>query len=282
MNLEAYFERIGYDGPRRTDLNTFSSVHRAHLLSVPYENLEIQLDRENRLGDDLFYDKIVNNRRGGWCYEMNGLLTAALDELGFDVMRVSGAVARNLIAEDAVGNHLVGLVDLDGSRFVSDVGLGDGPLEPFELKEGSWQEGDLTFALERLDDDWWRFHNHPNGLAPTFDFTEQVRPLDYFQPMCTRLQTDAVLSPFLNYAMAFRRTLDGARSLRDSTLIEVEGSEKTETVIGDIEHYRSELESILNADLGSEVSVLWEKIAARVEQRARDDKPLSKVDSEGA
>lgn len=206
MNIDAYFERIGYDGPRNTDLNTFNGVHRAHLLGVPYENLEIQLDRENRLGDGLFYDKIVNNRRGGWCYEMNGLLTAALDELGFDVTRVSGAVARNLIGEDAVGNHLVGLVDLYGTRFVSDVGLGDGPLEPFELREGSWQEGDLTFALERLDDDWWRFHNHPNGLALTFDFTEQERPLDYFQPMCTWLQTDTEGSPFLNYAMAFRRT----------------------------------------------------------------------------
>jgi N-hydroxyarylamine O-acetyltransferase len=271
MELDAYFERIGYDGPRRTDIDTFTGVHRSHLLSVPYENLEIQLGRENRLGESLFFDKIVGKQRGGWCYEMNGLLTAVLDELGFNVTRVSGAVARNLIADDAVGNHLVGLVDLEGTRFVSDVGLGDGPLEPFELKEGSWQEGDLTFALERLDDDWWRFHNHPNGLALTFDFTEQERPLDYFQPMCTRLQTDTVSSPFLNYAMAFRRTRYGARSLRDSTLIEVDGLEKTETIIDNADDYRNQLLSILGTDLGSETEVLWSKISARVRQRTETD-----------
>ena len=162
--LDDYLARIGHNGPLRIDAETLSAIHRAHITAVPYENLELQLGRPNVLAEEAFVEKLVKRRRGGWCYEMNGLLTRALRELGFSVTRVGGAVAREILGEAALGNHLVGLVDLE-RRYVADVGLMDGPLDAFPLEARSWREGRLEFRLERLDDGWWRFHNHAHGLA---------------------------------------------------------------------------------------------------------------------
>jgi N-hydroxyarylamine O-acetyltransferase len=267
IDLDAYFERTGYGGSTQPDFDTLAAIHRSHLTSIPYENLEIQLGREKTIGEGAFFDALVGRRRGGWCYEMNGLLTTVLRELEFEVTRIGGAVARKLIGDDAIGNHMVGIVDIDGTRFVADVGLGDGPLEPFELKEGSWSEGEFTFSLEKLDHDWWRFHNHAHGLAPSFDFTEEVRSLDWYRPMCARLQVDPN-SPFVNYAMTFRRTQTGARSLRDTTLFEVTGAAMSEHQIDDETEYTTLITELLDCDLGEEITRLWTAAQARTAARA--------------
>ena len=266
IDLDAYFERIGYGGPALPDLDTLTGIHRAHLLAIPYDALDIHLGREKTIGQQAFFDAIVTRGRGGWCYEMNGLLTTALRQLGFDLIRVGGAVARDLIGDDAVGNHMVGLVDLDGLRMVADIGLGDGPLEPFELKEGTWREGHFEYRLEKLDDRWWRFHNHKHGLAPTFDFTEESRNLEWYEPMCARLQVDEQ-SPFVNYAMAFRRNENGARSLRDTTLFDVIGDSMVETVVEDRGKYAALLTELLGVDLGQETDTLFEQAHARAMAR---------------
>ena len=104
MELKAYLERIDYTGPVQVDEETLIRIHRQHLLEISYENLDVQLGR--RVGLDLqrIYGKIVENGRGGWCYEMNGLLQWALREIGFKVKRVNGGVARSLRGDNAVGS----------------------------------------------------------------------------------------------------------------------------------------------------------------------------------
>jgi len=264
--LDDYLARIGHGGPVRIDVETLSAIHRAHITTVPYENLEIQLGRRNVLAEDAFVEKIVKGRRGGWCYEMNGLLTRALREIGFSVTRVGGAVAREILGEGAVGNHLVGLVDLE-RRYVTDVGLMDGPLEPFPLEERSWSEGRLEFRLERLEDGWWRFHNHAHGLARSFDFTEEPRALSWYQEMCTALQTQDS-SPFVQYAFASRRSASGFQALRDATHFHVRDGELTKREVGSADDYCAVLASILGTDL-DESETLWQRVSARAAERAR-------------
>src|SRR4029079_16742568 len=92
--LHRYFARISYDGPRDPTFETLAAVHRAHLLSIPYENLDIHLGRRVTLDPGGMFTKLVDARRGGWCYEMNGTLGQALTAMGFDVRYVSGAVHR--------------------------------------------------------------------------------------------------------------------------------------------------------------------------------------------
>jgi N-hydroxyarylamine O-acetyltransferase len=198
---------------------------------------------------------------------MNGLLTAALRELGFAVTRVGGAVARDMKGEQADGNHLVGLVDL-GRRYVVDVGLMDGPLEPFPLEERRWNEGPLEFRLERLPDGWWRFHNHAHGLARSFDFTEQGRELSWYQGMCSALQTQES-SPFVQLAFASRRSASGFCALRDATHFDLANGEMKQRTVADGAEYRARLRDILGVDLGDDADRLWARIAPRVAQRAR-------------
>src|SRR4051812_21810770 len=121
MNLEAYFDRIGYAGPRGADLATLTALHRAHLAAVPYENIDVQLGRPVVVDPAAAYARIVGKgRRGGWCYEMNGLFGWALDQLGFNVTRMAGGVVRELIGQNAVGNHLVLRVDFPEGPWIAD------------------------------------------------------------------------------------------------------------------------------------------------------------------
>ena len=170
MDLKAYFGRIGYVGTPRADLATLHALHRAHLLAIPYENLDVQLGRPVGLDADAAFAKIVTRGRGGWCYEMNGLFAAVLEEIGFKVTRMAGAVMREVMGDIVLGNHLVLMVEVDGQRWIADVGFGDGSLDPFVLRAGGFSVQGFRFGLSRLDRMWWRFENHPQSGARSFDF----------------------------------------------------------------------------------------------------------------
>ncbi len=267
MDLDAYFERIDYRGSPRPDEKTLFALHEAHLTHVPYENLDIQLGQEKILDEAHFEARLVGEGRGGWCYEMNGLFSAALRQVGFRIERVGGAVVRDVIGVDSIGNHMVLLVDLD-QRFVADVGLGDGPLHPFPLEVRSWTDEDgFEFRLERTDDGWWRFQNHEHGLAPSFDFTETPRPLEWYQDQARSLQTGDT-SPFVGLAMTFRRDRKRIRALRDLTYLEIRGPDMTERRIDSLGEYSRVLSSLIDFDLGADIERLWTRISTRIERRS--------------
>src|SRR5260221_4662216 len=85
MDINAYLRRINYNGPLTVSAETLSALHMAHLLAVPFENLDIGLGRPIVLSDKALFAKIVGARRGGFCYELNGLFAALLRALGFKV-----------------------------------------------------------------------------------------------------------------------------------------------------------------------------------------------------
>ena len=129
MDLESYLQRIQYSGPVRADLECLRAVHRHHVQSIPYEDLDVQLGRPLDLDPERIRRKLIVERRGGWCYEMNGLLGWALEEIGFSVTRMTGGVMRSEEGDAAFGNHLVLRIDLDGESWIADAGLGDVELE---------------------------------------------------------------------------------------------------------------------------------------------------------
>src|SRR5437762_14222540 len=94
MHVGAYLQRINYRGSPEPNAQTLRELHRAHMLTVPFENLDIHLGRPITLGQAALFDKIVTRRRGGFCYELNGLFAALLRALGFDVTMLSARVAR--------------------------------------------------------------------------------------------------------------------------------------------------------------------------------------------
>ena len=194
MELDAYFERIGFTGQPSVDLNTLINLQRQHLFSIPYENLDVQLGRLPDLDINRIYAKIVEQRRGGWCYEMNGMLQWALEQIGFDVMRISGGVLRAERGDDALGNHLVLCVQLE-EPWIVDVGLGDGPIGPYPLKSHAAEQQGFCYQLEQVED-YWRFRNHPASSAGSFDFYYRQADENLFVEKCHWLST-ATDSPFV-------------------------------------------------------------------------------------
>src|SRR5437763_9773497 len=124
MNVTAYLERINYHGPTAPTAETLGELHRAHMLAVPFENLDIHLGREIVLDDERLYAKIVERRRGGFCYELNGAFAALLRSLGFSVKKLAAGVARADGTFGPLFDHMALVVELE-ERWPASVGFGD-------------------------------------------------------------------------------------------------------------------------------------------------------------
>ncbi len=210
MDLDRYLARIGYDGPVAPDLACLTAVHRQHALSIPYENVDVQLGRRLDFDPTRIFEKLVTRKRGGWCYEMNGLLGAALEAIGFRVTRLAGGVARSTIGDEALGNHLVLRIDLE-EPWIADVGLGDGALEPLRLVSGPVEQSGRHYALEALAPGEWRFRNHEGALPPDFDFIEAPDEASLTRS-CAQLQDDPT-SLFRQNLLVMRPTTAGTHLL---------------------------------------------------------------------
>jgi N-hydroxyarylamine O-acetyltransferase len=261
MNIDAYLRRIGLTERPAATLDGLRAVHAAHLLAIPYENIDVQLGRTVTIERPAIYEKIVARKRGGWCYEMNGLLGWALDALGFDVRRATGAVMREVSGEAAVANHLVLRVELPQGIYLADVGFGDGPREPMPVAAGAFHSHGFDFGLRRLDDRWWRFSNDPSGGAPTFDFNLDAADENQLAEKCAFLQTSPS-SPFVQNLVAQRHVADGVQILRGRVLRHVKPDGTRERVLADADDLVATLQSVFALDV-PEAASLWPKIVAR-------------------
>lgn len=174
--LGRYLRRIGAP-PTERDVGR---LHRLHVENIPYENLDVRLDREIRLDIRSLVAKLVDGRRGGYCFEQNTLFAAVLEALGYEVTRCLGRVRLGDAASPRMESHMVLLVD--GS--VLDVGFGGAtPIGPVPLG-GSATYGPWTWFVDPT--------RTPEGEAawlvrlfdlPLYTFTETPRHVvDYVAP----------------------------------------------------------------------------------------------------
>lgn len=89
FDIKAYLNRIGYEGAVNPSSDTLRALHLAHVLTVPFENLDIHLGRSISIEPEALFRKIVLARRGGYCFELNGLFALLLEQLGFSVTRLA-------------------------------------------------------------------------------------------------------------------------------------------------------------------------------------------------
>jgi N-hydroxyarylamine O-acetyltransferase len=176
MDCDVYLKRIGFDGFPRQDLATLRLLQRGHLEHIAFENFDVQFGCRVTLDPRDAYAKLVTRGRGGWCYEMNGLFLWALEQIGFRVTAMTGAMMRAQRGPSAIGTHLVLSVELD-QPYLVDVGLADGPIEPIPLMEGSYAHERGKVRLERLSDGRWRVHKESPFFTLSFDFQQSARGL---------------------------------------------------------------------------------------------------------
>src|SRR5207248_7901536 len=138
---------IAYAAHNPTTAASLRHIHRAHLLAVPFENLDIPLKRKIVCEEESFLRKIVERRRGGFCYQMNGAFAALLRALGFQVTLLSARVDREDGSAGPEFDHLALKVDLE-EPWLADVGFGDSFVEPLRLQTGVEQpQGGRKFRI---------------------------------------------------------------------------------------------------------------------------------------
>ena len=238
--IAGYLDRIGYRDSPSELLPTgelLSALHLSHLYAVPFENLDIPLGRRIELDLAELYGKIVTRRRGGFCYELNGLFAWLLESLGFKLRRLSARV----FGDDGPGpdfDHMLLLVELDEPR-IADVGFGDSFLEPLPLHTAPVQQGGCDYRL-REEGDTWTLDQRQRGKdwAPQYVFTLDNHALSDFSPMCEFQQTSPS-SPFTRKSVCSRATPEGRITLANGRLIVTSDVRREERDVRDLGDYRA-------------------------------------------
>jgi len=237
MDVQAYLRRIDYQGSLTPDIDLLRSLHRAHLFTVPFENLDIHLGREIVCEESRILHKIVNEKRGGFCYELNGAFAALLRALGFRVTLLSCRLARQDGNYGPEFDHLTLRVDLE-EPWLADVGFGDCFLEPLRLGSRLEHEQsgrvyrltcpmtsaaptDAVFDLEVMAKGGWK---------KEYAFTLQPHELSDFAGRCHYHQTSPE-SHFTQQRICSLATPEGRLTLSDNKLIETRGALRQETSI---------------------------------------------------
>jgi N-hydroxyarylamine O-acetyltransferase len=229
IDRDAYLARLGLTGDLAPDIASLRRIHQAHLLHVPFENLDIHLGRPIRLEPDAVFDKIVTRRRGGFCYELNSLLGLLLEDLGYRVTLLDARAVRDDGSLSLDFDHLVLQVhcpnEPDASKlartgWLVDVGWGDGPSEPLRLDEPAEQrqgprvwkisrQGDTLLLSEQYSADEWLKH---------YCFDLSPHSLVEFEPMCRYHQTSPA-SMFTHKRLCTLYTPDGRVTLTGTRLV---------------------------------------------------------------
>ncbi|XP_064168909.1 arylamine N-acetyltransferase, pineal gland isozyme NAT-10-like [Anguilla rostrata] len=242
MNLEDYFERIGFNGPfEKADLETLKDVHMQHVLSVPFENLSVHCGEWISADLEPAYTKIVKNNRGGWCCENNQLFAWALKEMGYTYTTLGARVFNCPKNEfDQPETHLINKVLIDGKAYIADVSFGvSGQIHhPMELVSGKdhpqlpgvfrFVEKGGVWILEKsgrkplIPNESFANSSLINKrlTAPIYSFTLTPRGIDHFRDAIKFLQTSPE-SLFTNKSICSLQTPTGFKALIGSTYSEV-------------------------------------------------------------
>jgi N-hydroxyarylamine O-acetyltransferase len=240
--IDAYLKRIDYTGSLAVSIETLRGLHSAHVFHIPFENLDIHLGKGISLEPDAIFDKLVQDRRGGYCYEMNGLFSAVLLALGFDLIRLQGRIMFGH-TEVRPRSHQVSLINLDGQQWIADVGYGGrGLLEPIRLiPDEAVQQYTETFRL--LEDDFYGYilqSKIEGEWQNLVGFTlEPQHPVDYRFP--NYWNSTSPDSNFVMHRTVAMATPEGRKILTDMQLkIRRHDDIQTET-LADMDAYRHAL-----------------------------------------
>lgn len=240
MNIEAYLKRIHYDGSRLPTLANLIELHRTHLLNVPFENLDIHLARPIVLDEEKIIHKIVERRRGGFCYELNGAFCALLLGLGFEVSMLSAAVAGDEGRYGEPFDHMALLVELD-EPWLADVGFGDSFREPLRLNDRvEQQQGDDAYRLSDAGEHLILERREAGVWNAQYRFTLQHYNLEDFSGMCHYHQTSPE-STFTQRRTCTLATPDGRITVTGLRLITTIRGERQERELAGDDEWRAAL-----------------------------------------
>ena len=227
MDVKSYLNRINYHGSLEVTPETLRDLQIAHLKTVPFENLSIHAGEPIVLEEEALFEKIVEQKRGGFCYECNGSFAGLLRALGFQVEMLAAGVAHREGGFGPVFDHMALAVTL-AERWLVDVGFGDSFLEPLLLDSREEQvQGTRSFRLDAADDYLILLRrNDGEDWEPQYRFKLQPFGLPDYEEMCRFHQTSPE-SHFTQNVICSRVTEDGRLTLSGMHLVTTSGPQRT-------------------------------------------------------
>lgn len=180
LQLDKYFARINYKGSTTPSLKLLHDLTRAHTQSIPFENIDVLLKRPILLEPDAIFKKMIESKRGGYCFEHNGLFASILAKLGFAV-RSLGARVRILTPDRTAvptRTHLLLEVTLNGEKWLTDVGFGGFSMTRalrFEADTVQQTEFDSR-RLQKVGDKWFHQILRDGTWIDGYEFTDHEMP----------------------------------------------------------------------------------------------------------
>ena len=250
MNVTNYLKRINYHGKIEPTLSVLSDLQLAHLLSVPFENLDIH--NKVKLDLDRTYEKIVEKNRGGFCYELNSVFYLLLQQLGFNAWMVSARVFNN--EKNSYGaefDHMAIIVRIDSTDYLVDVGFGEFAFHPLEIHLDVEQDDARgKFRIGQGDGDYLvaSKKNIAGDFLPEYKFTMTERKLNDYLLMCEYHQTSPD-SHFTQKRICSLATKEGRITLTNSTLKITSRGRVEEKELADETEVTEVLKNYFNVDL---------------------------------
>lgn len=243
MDIQTYLKRIDYSGDLTPNFENLTQIHLAHLHAVPFENLDIALEHRFEVSREASYQKVVTERRGGFCYEVNGLFHWLLEELGYEVSLLS---ARTFDGTEfgLPSAHMLILVEFPHQQVIADVAFGESFREPLILN--SMVQTQLSGSYQLLEKDDGHTLVQLDGEAEPeviFTFSLKKHELSDFEPMCEYQQTSED-SIFTQKSVCTLATPTGRTTIANGRLIvtKFEDRSKSKTLIMSESAYRQLLQ----------------------------------------
>lgn len=228
--LDKYLQRIKLTTELTATRPLLDEIHYSHLINIPFENIDITLGNRIELSERVILDKVLNKRRGGFCYELNFSLYLLLKTIGFDVTLLSARVF-NGSGYGEEFDHLLLLVNLNAEQIIVDVGFGDSFQLPFPI-DGSVHKQEMSYYKVDNEQDvqtLWKSSDGEQWL-PLYIFTLTPRRLSEFEQMCIHHQT-SLESSFTKGLVCTVPVKNGRKTLSGNKMITTVNGVKTKQTI---------------------------------------------------
>ncbi|RXT13490.1 arylamine N-acetyltransferase [Ammoniphilus sp. CFH 90114] len=231
MDIKQYFGRIQAQERKSLDLDYLAHLQRCHVLNIHFENLDIMKKKRLSLESARLYEKLILDKRGGVCYELNGSFYLLLKKIGFHPTLFAGTVFQGDGSWGMENGHLFSIVDLEDNRYLVDVGFGGhSPRLPVPLNGVEVEDVDGSYRVEhaeeqstlqkKIDGDW--------KVLYRFRLSEPLPSLESAQPSCVLTETSP--QSFFNKVYFLSRVMEEGRvTLRGNSLTLVEKNEIIKT-----------------------------------------------------
>lgn len=234
MNIKKYLNRIHYPGKAVANESSLIRLHSNHVYQIPFENFDIQNNIHKRLEEEHLFNKIIHNKRGGFCYELNFLFYSLLINLGFDAKVISARIFNDGIVGPEF-DHMAIIVKIEKNDWLVDVGFGDLFIKPLKMHTGIEQVDELCSFKIELGEKQKYFLSKSREEAifeNIYSFKVEEKKLEQFFPQC-KLKQESPLSYFVQNKICTLPIAGGRKTLFNSKYKETKNKEKLEVQIDD-------------------------------------------------